>query len=71
MTALYGMVSWAGLFYIFHSSLQGRYTLQPWNQVADYAYSQPPATQVMRNVAQFNLSLMHVIAGHVMAASNY
>ena len=26
--------------------MQGRYTLQPWNEVANSAYSQPPVPQV-------------------------
>ena len=30
----------------FHLSPQGKYTLQPWNTVANSAYSQQPAPQV-------------------------
>ncbi len=44
-------------------TMQGRYTLQPWNEVANSAYSQPPVQQVNNFDTQVFGIRVHVFWG--------
>ena len=49
-------------------AMQGRYTLQPWNEVANSAYLQHPAPQVDTSVIH-TAPICATCTGHVMATS--